>query len=209
MFCENCGKQMSETAKFCSYCGKPVRAAEKAVGKMCPSCGWKGEADRVYCEECGTLLVETESPAGKKSDNVKVVLKENIKSSGFHNSAGQLLKTVNLMSYYEGEPTLGMAKATGTLHVYDDHVEFIKKLGNAAGAVFGAVGMALASKKVKSDPVDRYDYKDIFEVRIGKYAGVYNTLVLVMNSGTVSSFVPAAPGSSLPDEIRSLIYMNM
>ena len=37
MFCENCGHQISDTAKFCSACGHPVGTAP-SPGTVAPPC---------------------------------------------------------------------------------------------------------------------------------------------------------------------------
>ena len=34
MYCENCGKRIAETAKFCPYCGNAVRIADSAQSQQ-------------------------------------------------------------------------------------------------------------------------------------------------------------------------------
>lgn len=34
MFCKNCGKEIKDTEKFCSYCGTPVDVPENNVNRQ-------------------------------------------------------------------------------------------------------------------------------------------------------------------------------
>lgn len=70
MFCQQCGSELKETAKFCSQCGKPVHKKP-----ICPACKTECEEDAVYCRNCGTYLgVPTPADPGvyagaKESEN--------------------------------------------------------------------------------------------------------------------------------------------
>jgi len=118
---------------------------------------------------------------------------------------GNLLHTSKLVSMYAGEPTVGIAKATGRLSVYDNRLEFKKEMGSSLGGAFGLVGMAVARSQVKKDPIDVYALDQIANVRLGKYGGIYNTLVVTMKDGGVISFCPGLPGSSEPQTIVTLL----
>jgi len=52
-FCENCGKEVKEDAKFCGGCGA---ARGIATVPRCPKCGKELKADAVFCEGCGTAV---------------------------------------------------------------------------------------------------------------------------------------------------------
>lgn len=52
---------------------------------------------------------------------------------------GRELVVMRLMSWYKGEKKVGIAKATGTLTVYTDRLEFKRQLGNAAAALMPIV----------------------------------------------------------------------
>lgn len=182
MKCQYCGNEMSEGAKFCSLCGKKVIEAEPAPARrFCPSCGQEGKPDMLFCEYCGARLTDKARQA--PAPGPRPELKPRPLSSG------RFLMEAGMMSYYSGEPTVGIAKATGTLKIFDDRVEFHKKMGSSAGAMFGAVGMIIAANKMKQKgDLDIYRYRDVASVREGRYGGIYHTIVLVMKNGQVHSF---------------------
>ena len=182
MKCQYCRNEMSEGAKFCSLCGKKVIEAEPAPARrFCPSCGQEGKPDMLFCEYCGARLTDKARQA--PAPGPRPELKPRPLSSG------RFLMEAGMMSYYSGEPTVGIAKATGTLKIFDDRVEFHKKMGSSAGAMFGAVGMIIAANKMKQEgDLDIYRYRDVASVREGRYGGIYHTIVLVMKNGQVHSF---------------------
>ncbi len=182
MKCQYCGNEMSEGAKFCSLCGKKVIEAEPAPAKrFCPSCGQEGKPDMLFCEYCGARLTDKARPAPAPGPRPELKPRPS--------SSGRFLMEAGMMSYYSGEPTVGIAKATGTLKIFDDRVEFHKKMGSSAGAMFGAVGMIIAANKMKQEgDLDIYRYRDVASVREGRYGGIYHTIVLVMKNGQVHSF---------------------
>ena len=182
MKCQYCGNEMSEGAKFCSLCGKKVIEAEPAPARrFCPSCGQEGKPDMLFCEYCGARLTDKARPAPAPGPRPELKPRPS--------SSGRFLMEAGMMSYYSGEPTVGIAKATGTLKIFDDRVEFHKKMGSSAGAMFGAVGMIIAANKMKQEgDLDIYRYRDVASVREGRYGGIYHTIVLVMKNGQVHSF---------------------
>ena len=116
------------------------------------------------------------------------------------------LKTLNMMSYYAGEPTVGIAKATGKLIVCEDEVMFIKQLGNALGNAFGLIGMGIAkSRSMKQGSTMRFKYDEIASARAAQYMGVMPMLVLEMKNGEKHSF---AGMGSVADCVR-LIRMRL
>lgn len=52
-YCENCGHEMLDDAKFCPDCGAKV-VENTAV--FCPNCGAEIEGDVNFCDECGSNL---------------------------------------------------------------------------------------------------------------------------------------------------------
>lgn len=209
MYCKQCGKAMPDQAKFCGYCGAP--AFRDAV---CPTCGTRIEEDQLFCVNCGTRIGRREEQISNpvlvnnfaKQTVVRNGGDNNAEISGYevrrNTASGALLKSVKLISLYEGEPTIGISKSTGSLNIYDDRIEFIKKLGNAAACMLGALGAAVAAAKASNEI---FEYSDLAGIKVGKYSGIYNTLVLTTKAGRTVSFVPATPGSGLPDEIIKLI----
>ena len=47
--CPSCGQEVSDEAKFCPHCGKPV-------GAVCPKCGGKVTPGAKFCSSCGEAL---------------------------------------------------------------------------------------------------------------------------------------------------------
>ena len=53
MQCPQCGRQLSDTAKFCSGCGLNLNTTEQL---RCPVCGAKQINGNLFCEQCGAAL---------------------------------------------------------------------------------------------------------------------------------------------------------
>lgn len=187
MNCTKCGQPLSENAKFCPSCGTHVEQSRN--GTFCTTCGAKLEPSAQFCPACGVKVGQTAGQTPVQPVNSAAT------------ASGRLIASLKMVSMYEGTPTVGFAKATGPLSVYDDRIEFKKQMGNSLGGAFGLVGMAVAKSKVKNDPIDIYPVGQIAQLYVGKYGGVYNTLVVVMRDGTTVSFCPAIPGSSEPQNI--------
>ena len=195
MKCQYCGNEMSEGAKFCSLCGKKVIEAEPAPARrFCPSCGQEAEPGMLFCEYCGARLTDKARPAPAPGPRPELKPRPS--------SSGRFLMEAGMMSHYSGEPTVGIAKATGTLKIFDDRVEFHKKMGSSAGAMFGAVGMIIAANKMKQEgDLDIYRYRDVASVREGRYGGIYHTIVLVMKNGQVHSFAGSLNSGKIQEAV--------
>lgn len=158
MKCSQCNQEIPEASKFCFHCGAMVVPAaeiivknEMIVHKLCPNCRAVYDAERVYCDRCGRLLRQ------RKIE-------------------GKELYKIQMASKFEGEPTVGIAKATGDLVIFDDRVEFRRKMGN--------------TKKVPA--VETFNMDEIGCIRVGKYAG---TLVIQLKDQRVFSFRGLADGN--------------
>lgn len=173
--CIKCGQVLQDDARFCSKCGSRIEHQQSNV--VCFVCGEKLELTDYFCPACGVKVRTTEKQPDKKISSYKMI------------------------SMYEGTPAVGIAKATGLLNIYSDRIEFEKKSGNALGGTLGIMGKAIAKNKIKNEMVDVYPVSEIAELRVGKYASVFNTLVVVLHDGDIFSFCPAAPGSSVPQNI--------
>lgn len=77
MFCQNCGNQLGDGARFCSNCGaatgsvpgnSPSQRKEEYVGvvKKCPSCGSPMQSMDAVCTSCGHSFTK-----GNTCDSVK------------------------------------------------------------------------------------------------------------------------------------------
>ena len=114
-----------------------------------------------------------------------------------------------MISWYTGEPKVGIAKATGTLNVYENRLEFVKKLGNSAGGAFGAIGMAVAANKAKKEGnIDTYHYKDIATVRKGTYGGMMPSIVITLQNGEKHSFVGTINGTAIKESIEIIEHYS-
>lgn len=66
MLCERCGKEVSEEATFCPYCGDALVKAEEfeqtaeAVEKKCAKCGEVLPQGVKFCPNCGEAIVKAE-----------------------------------------------------------------------------------------------------------------------------------------------------
>ena len=62
MICNNCGKEVSDTARFCGYCGAPLNksASEPMKWKFCEECGTDKRygLNETFCPVHGVLLRE-------------------------------------------------------------------------------------------------------------------------------------------------------
>ena len=173
---------------------------------LCSHCGCENEDGAFFCMNCGVRLeggdppvqssqVQPE-PSNESMDGAKT---ENAENPSQQPGSDVLLKPAVKMSFFEGQPALGISSANGDLKVYNDRVEFKTTFANVLMTMFGGSG-----KSSKGEP-DIYRYQDIKQVRTGKYGAGYNTVVIEMKSGKVVSFVPPLPGSHVPEELRALI----
>jgi hypothetical protein len=81
-FCEQCGKELHEGARFCGGCGGAVpedKAAEAApppqppepTSWLCPTCDSENPPDALYCSHCGArhlVACPAPTPAGAEAD---------------------------------------------------------------------------------------------------------------------------------------------
>ncbi|WP_297085865.1 zinc ribbon domain-containing protein [uncultured Draconibacterium sp.] len=58
-FCTNCGKEISEGAKFCGSCGSP----QESNPNSCKKCGKVLEENEKFCSACGTPVTTTSKAA--------------------------------------------------------------------------------------------------------------------------------------------------
>lgn len=186
MKCSKCGALIEKDARFCSQCGTPIAhmsapaeapAAGARVFKQCPQCLGKAETDEVYCSACGRLLQ-------------------------LRTLSGSELLRIKFMSFYEGEPTVGIAKATGDLVICDDRICFQKVMGNAIGGLFGIAGMGVSRKSVQDKPIDSYPLSGIASAREGRYAGVMPMIVVTFKDGKCISFCGTAGGEKVDRAVR-------
>ncbi len=190
MYCKKCGQELPDAAKFCIRCGTPVQA--EAEKQFCSICRTPLEPNALYCPVCGVRVNKREAAEWTQPPKEAAAETTNVNTA---------LSSLNMVSLYQGELVVGIARATGKLTVYSDRLEFKKQFGSSGAMMLGTLGMLAAQKKVSGDKMLIIPLNQIGELRTGKYAGVYNTLVVILKDGTVMSFCPAVPASPAPKEI--------
>lgn len=178
--------------------------------KICNHCHFEYDSNLGFCPECGAVDFENENV---QRDAAAISAAENVQKAApvkpivsicrkAAPSTGKLLKTMGMMSMYEGEPTIGISKASGDFIIYDDRIEFKKKLGNALGSAFSLAGMIIAHKKAMKEGNLVYHYRDLSGVRMGKYMGSMPTIVLTMLNGTKVSFAGLLNTQGVREAVR-------
>ena len=140
----------------------------------CGICGEELESGASFCSCCGH----------------RVVVKPE--------TTGILLSNLNLMYLYVGEPTIGINKATGFLKIYDDRIEMNKIMGSTLLA--GVVSIV----KARQDPILTWYYRDMREAHVGRYTGIFNTIVIEMKDGKKYSFLSSSPA---PNKIKGAVNL--
>lgn len=211
LICPECGYEGEAGMIFCIHCGTRLTPGGKVQPepkriKVCPKCGRQGEEHMAFCQYCGVRLVEQTDQEEPQPEPIPQPIPrpepKPVPEEPQEKASGQLLKTLKSMSMYKGEPTVGVAQATGELRIYDDHIEYTKKLGNAVGGMFGAVGMAVAASKAKKEsPVEYFWFIQISEVHEGRYGGIFHTLVITDHSYQKHSFAGMASAADIQQAV--------
>lgn len=69
-YCGNCGKQISDDAIFCAYCGTKTNSAVER--RTCPECGSEITDGQLFCPNCGTVQAqESKKATVEVNDNSK------------------------------------------------------------------------------------------------------------------------------------------
>lgn len=86
MFCEACGRKITNESHFCRYCGMPVMdMLEKEIPQpikidtllRCTKCGTELLEDSLFCDQCGVRVEE------KKTYSICRVCGREIESDSF------------------------------------------------------------------------------------------------------------------------------
>ena len=196
MFCTNCGTQLPDGSRFCSQCGAPQTAAAPAQGAYQQPVYQQPAAPTqqpVYQQPAAPVYQQPVYPQGNYAQQAA--------------ATGALLMEAGKVTRYNGGKAIGVVTGTGDLYVYDDRIEFYKKTGDQRGYMLGpVVGAVLSINGAKKNPVDIYEFRDVANVRTGKYAGMMGTVVLELKNGKAVSFVPASGKSrKIAEQICELI----
>ena len=219
MFCNKCGNQINDGEKFCTQCGTPVPQE-----RLCPNCQNKLADNAIFCGQCGTKVGEVPQTAPVNNNSYTPPVYQQPQQTAYnqaaysqpayqnnsgaqYNPAGPQPQKYSMISKYVGEPTAGIAKATGAFVVYADHIEFTKTLGNSLGNAFGLVGMAVAAKKASQDgKVEIYNFNDLQTAYVGKYMAMMPSVVLLFNDGQVLSFCGTFTNQTASNIVNTILY---
>lgn len=185
MKCTKCGAQLGGNPKFCEQCKTPV-----IRDVFCHSCGTRLQLGQGFCTTCGMKFDDSllEPCGGMNSE----VTSPNPEIKG----TGKLLRKMSGITYFVGEPAVGVANKVGTLTVYDNRIEFMRKAG------LSLVGTLSARAKAE---VETYYYSDVISITTGTYLAMYTTLVLKLKNSNKVSFCPAIPLSKDMETVANLL----
>ncbi len=184
MFCINCGAQLPDGSKFCCQCG----TALPVIGQAAPQ-----PAQPVYQQPVQQPVYQ--QPVQPMSQRMM--------------GNGAFLMDLGDMTMYEGEPKMGIYRAAGKMTLYDNRLEYKKTAGDGRVSIISYAGQFVANAKAKKEPPVVYYLQDLAEVRVGKYMGMYTTLVLQFLDGQVLSFAPKSPGSKIAEQAVPMIQQYL
>ncbi len=81
MLCNNCGKEINDSAKFCKYCGQPVESIPTVIqGEKhtitCPMCGKEVNKGNSFCTNCGTKVSEQNIIPTYQEERIDSIIKK-------------------------------------------------------------------------------------------------------------------------------------
>ena len=71
MKCKKCGHELVENAKFCKYCGSPIKHIDSIEPKKCPRCGSDLKKGNKFCTQCGLKIVDNIQSNGQPESTKK------------------------------------------------------------------------------------------------------------------------------------------
>lgn len=148
--------------------------------------------DPSKCPKCGTAI-----PAGAKKCPVcgRAKLPEPITPF-----------KMNLVAWYKGETQFGIAKATGSLTILEDRIEYKKNLGNAAEMIIPYWNIYKAIK-TNTEPREVFWMHDIAGVKQSAYGLGVPAIVLTMNDGVTHTFVAATASQGNKDNVSCAVAL--
>jgi hypothetical protein len=201
MYCRNCGTKLPDDSRFCRACGTPTSVGEvTGFQEIQPNPQERHEQPFFF------VPPELRQDFPARGDWQPEYGQPGVSRPGTPPVTGALLGQAERVSRYNGDGPIGPVTGSGNLYVYDDRVEFEKKSGDQRGYMLGPlVGAVVARNSAKKNPVDVYEFRDLIQVRTGKYAGMMGTLVLELGDRKKVSFVIGRGGKELAEELCGLI----
>ena len=233
MFCRHCGAKIPDDSRFCPQCGTQVLTSTAGtaggagvtggVGQQAGA-GWqqgfgqqqvsagpaaaptRAAAAPQYQQGYGQQQAsfgQAQAGYGQQQAGAAPQYQQ-----GFGQRAaatGALLLDAGKMTRYNGKGPIGPVTGSGTLHIYDDRIEYKKTSGDQRGYMLGPIiGNLIAREGARKNPVDVYYFRDIASVEQGKYAGTLATMVIHKKDGKAVSFVPGGRGFKTGDIVQKM-----
>ena len=217
--CPNCQSKLPEGAIYCGQCGTKVKNAPQPAPAPVVSPAVQPEQPTVQTPEPEPQfqpspiqpvqpIVQAPAPEPQFQPSPVQPVQPQYQPSpapAYASPISAQPQKYSMISKYIGEPSVGIAKATGPLLVYPDRLEYTKSMGNALGNL-SLVTMAAAAHAAKKDgKVEVYYYANIKNAYVGKYMGITPTVVIVLNDGQVLSFTGTFTNQSASSIVNTIL----
>ena len=150
--------------------------------------------DRSKCPNCGTKI-----PEGAKKCSICGCKARILPAIPFK---------LGFMSLFNGEAKIGVSKATGTLTVYDDRLEFKRLIGNAA-TVLTPYTLVYSAVRANMQPRDVYWMRDISKVKVSKNLLGVPSIILTMRAGEVYTFLAGLNTQAAREMLEDAVELIM
>lgn len=184
MICDNCGNEVADGMKFCGYCGTKVGTVK--ADNVLPK---EATADPQNPRQHVTFPATFEELFG----DVPMFQNDNV------------LKTIDVVTWYKGEVKVAYGDATGKLSIYRNRIE-LKRITGKKKVTFYGIATKISTENVKNAAPVIFQMNQIAWVRESKYAGIWKSMILEMKNGEKHTFVV---GNKETQECIDLIRANI
>ena len=187
MYCINCGKQLPENAKFCSFCGMPINSDTKINNGeenerqkstlhetmiRCPNCGSAISRLDATCHFCGAQIADKKASRTVKEFAEELMkIEESAPEEPDENAYSSPLRSL-YPKEYRRELAKSMEKAMGN-KTFEKKISLIQSfpIPNSVEEISEFILLAVASINVE------YGKKSISNSLFGKQGAIYYTEV--------------------------------
>lgn len=148
--------------------------------------------DSSICPKCGAHIPE-------KSKKCPVCSRSKLRSL-------TLPYKISTVAWYKGDTGYGISKATGTLTIYEDKIEYKKHFGNAFGSAIPVYNI-YSTIKANTEPKEIFWIKDIVNVKERKYGVGIPAFVITMRDGNSYTFVASRNSTKNIDIIKGAVAL--
>lgn len=148
--------------------------------------------DSSICPKCGAHIPE-------KAKKCPVCSRSKLRSL-------TLPYKISTVAWYKGDTGFGISKATGTLTIYEDKIEYKKHFGNAFGAAIPVYNI-YSTIKANTEPKEIFWIKDIVNVKERKYGVGIPAFVITMRDGNSYTFVASRNSTKNIDIIKGAVAL--